>query len=633
MGQPNEGESELALDQVALERARRPIGFGGKIGRVIQIFQHYQLSQIARRGIRVAQRRLQPGKSVGLWTRSGASLNGSQSVTELANQIVSHHANHPSHAQCDIERGIFVLLNHSVDAKTCRPSADVLLRQTHLWRFQFHYHEFLLTQAANGNWQPVANFLDGWLADYAPEETKQSEDSWHPYCISRRAVVWTWLLVHASNQESSLDAELTNRLVQSLEHQAQFLSQNLEWELGGNHLIENATALAIVGGVLDSELASGWRKIARDVLAKELPNQILSHGEHFELSPMYHCQILSNLLRIEICCDKDRELKAVVDALIDPMLNFLSSILHPDREIPLFADSVFHEAPSVQQIVDVASIVGRKFDKPTGGSKCDSESYFVSQADELSVICDFGSIASPNLPAHGHCDIFNLEASVGKNRWIVDSGNFNYSDDSMRHYCRSSIGHNVVTVDDENQANIWSMFRMGKRPSVSGFRSRSDQGWSWASASHNGYADQGIEKLTRIVATNSGAMLCADVPALSANVKGENLVGYLHFHPDLELEELRLDGESRFLLDVSGHDDKRRITFFADSVSLEKGWYCEEFGKRRAGAVVRYVTKMPSGFTAWILQECPNQCEIEFRDDEIRITMGGLEDLCWKPLG
>jgi len=633
MKNSDESKSEF-LDQAALRNARRPTGVSGKIKRATQILQHYQLSKIARRGTRVLQRRLQPGKCVGQLESSSPRLNQSKLVTELAIQIVGHHADHPSHTQCDIDQGKFVLLNHLVEAKNCRPSADVLRGQTHLWRFQFHYQEFLLTQAAKGNWQQISSFLNSWMDDYDPETTKQSDDSWHPYCISRRAVAWVWLLVHSSHHGNGLGQELRSRLTESLQHQSQYLSNNLEWDLGGNHLIENATALAIVGGVLDSEFASQWRKTAHDVLVKELPKQILTHGEHFEYSPMYHCQILSNLLRIEICCENDGDLKSVVDPLIDPMLDFLSGVLHPDGEIPLFGDSVYSEAPSVQQITDVANLVGREFGKTASSvDRARQGCYFVSESEKTFAICDFGPIAAPNLPAHGHCDVFNLEVSVGENRWIVDSGNFNYSDDSMRHYCRSSIGHNVVTIDDENQANVWSMFRMGNRPKVDGFRTGIDQGWNWASASHDGYEAHGVKELTRVVATNSGCLVCADIVNSLQNSTSKNFVGYLHFHPDVEVGELIQSGDSQFRLEVTSHGDNRSLEFFADLATIEKGWYCEEFGKRRAASVVRYVTPASSRFTAWILQESSNQCEIEFRDQVMGITMGNSEKFCWKPSG
>jgi len=113
--------------------------------------------------------------------------------------------------------------------------------------------------------------------------------------------------------------------------------------------------------------------------------------------------------------------------VIDPMLKFLSSILHPDGEIPLLSDSGFLEAPSVQEIDSVAKLNERSLDLPLAKSDMISlGGYQIFRSDTMFGICDFGSIAAPKLPAHGHCDATNLEISIEGNRWIVDSGNFNY---------------------------------------------------------------------------------------------------------------------------------------------------------------------------------------------------------------
>ena len=312
------------------------------------------------------------------------------------------------------------MLNESVSLPNGFDSS-LLNQKSHLWRFQFHYHEFLLTQAAHGNWSDISSFLDAWLTRYSPDKVKCSEDVWHPYCISRRLVAWIWLLNVAQNDESSLDALIVQRMLDSAIQQANYLSKNLERDLDGNHLLENVTALAIASGTIGSADAKQWSKLAARVLAVELEKQVLPHGEHFELSPMYHCQILSNLLRMEICCRDDKPLLSVVSPKIEPMLNFLGSIVHPDGEIPLFADSGFHEAPSVREISAVAELTGRSLSSNSRSQPFESMGgYRIFRGQRLFAVCDFGPIAAPRLPAHGHCDVTNLEVSVEGKRWIVD---------------------------------------------------------------------------------------------------------------------------------------------------------------------------------------------------------------------
>ena len=630
MTKSDDNDSTLPSELRAWEMARRPVGVAGKFGRTTQILKHYNLGQVARRALNIGVRRLNRKKTVGQATSSGsATLKTSRVVSELSQLVVNNRLEHPSHSRCDLGSGIFVLLNHEVQGGEFRLSQNILKTQTHLWQFQFHYHEFLLTQAAKGNWSDIREFLRGWLSDFAPEKTLASADSWHPYCISRRAIAWVLLLVYSRDQEDALGTELSAELLDSLVHQTQHLSCNLERDLGGNHLLENAAALAIVGGVLEAADTTRWRGIAQKILERELPSQVLSYGEHFELSPMYHCQILSNLLRIDLCCRDDESLTSLVDPFIEPMSVFLAGILHPDGEIPLFADSGFHEAPSVLELVDVLKISGRRQqarESVEGFERCGD--YFILNSQDTFAVFDFGAIAARQLPAHGHCDVLNLEASIGSDRWIVDSGNFNYANDSMRHYCRSSIAHNVVTFDDANQANVWSMFRMGTRPSVFDQRHGKDHDWHWASAAHDGYKKMGVNKLSRLVASSHGTLACIDTVSFKQGLVG-NLVGYLHLHPMIKLGEIIHVSDNLFQIQFRRSDTSRWLTIMADEVSVEQGWFCERFGNRTVNPVVRYLTDITQPHTWWALTETPDTCRIEFLNSSIEITMGGLDKLSW----
>ena len=623
-------QQALPIDQRALAIAQRSVGFKTKISRLSQLLRHYDSIQILRRGSNLLARKFQPGKRVGKIASNGGQLKENSLANSIADCIIKTLGNHPSHQQCDLSTGQFSMLNDSVSMPNGFDT-DILNQKSHLWRFQFHYHEFLLTLVANGNWNDVNTFLKNWLVHYSPERVKYSDDAWHPYCISRRLVAWVWLLSSRSpSNKSDLNSDLLSKMLDSSVQQANFLCQNLERDLGGNHLLENVTALAIASGTIDSVHAKQWSKIAADVLAVELPRQILLHGEHFELSPMYHCQILSNLLRIEACCQQNQALLDIVSPVIDPMLEFLSTILHPDGEIPLFGDSGFYEAPSVQELTSVARLTHRSLNLPAPkGDLTSLGGYRIFRSDTMFGICDFGSIAAPKLPAHGHCDATNLEVSIEGNRWIVDSGNFNYDDDAMRHYCRSSIGHNVVTVNDENQANVWSKFRMGDRPKIFGHQQGVRDQWHWATVSHNGYRKIGVPKLSRLVAFQDRSAFCFD-QAVSSKPDKCDLIGYLHFHPNVTVtrEPDMPDEIVRFRL--SHGSTVRNLMVYADGVSTEQGWYCSGFGYREIATIIRY-TRADFGHLGWMLHDFRDTPEIQFSPESIQIRMGDL-NVSWTEL-
>src|SRR5262249_12650040 len=111
---------------------------------------------------------------------------------------------------------------------------------------------------------------------------------WEPYPLSLRIVNWIkWAL--AGN-------ELGMVAVQSLAVQTRHLVRRLEWHLLGNHLFANAKALIFAGVVFRRSEADSWRSTGLNILARQLPKQLLADGGHFELSPLYHSRIQEDLL-------------------------------------------------------------------------------------------------------------------------------------------------------------------------------------------------------------------------------------------------------------------------------------------------------------------------------------------------
>ena len=613
-----------SLEQTAWDNARKPVSKRQKIGRLFQVLQRYPWVQIGRRSINVVRSKIQPNRFVGEIRSSVARIKENPPAAELAKLVISMRSDHPSHCRCDLPAGNFVLLNKQVDlGHTGSFDSDQLLAQTHLWRFQFHYHEFLLTSAALGDWNSISSFLDRWLDQFNPAAVKRNADAWHPYCISRRIVAWLWLL-QFTQSSADLDQKLVDRLVASLAMQANWLLQNLERDLGGNHLLENATALAIAGNCLESSDATKWLQVSLSILQQELPKQILSHGEHFELSPVYHCQILSNLLRIETCGLETTTMTNLVRQWITPMLDFLQAIVHPDGEVPLFSDSVFYESPSVAEIVTHAELNKHSLKLVENNSIGD---YEIFRNDNFFVIGDFVPIAAPGLPAHGHCDALNLEVSVGPLRWIVDSGNFNYDDDSMRHYCRSSLAHNVVTIEDHNQANIWSKFRMGSGPAVKNHGRVDQRGLSIATASHTGYRKLGVPELTRKITANETAVICVD--RHNAN-KPREMRGHLHLHPSIEVELVTATSTGQCAVFALTRDGiKKYLSVIAETVSVESAWYCPEFGKREKTMAIKYISADFKGFVGWILHKPSKVCEIIITNSGLSINLPDNHQFNW----
>lgn len=584
------------------------------VARAVQVLRNYRWSQMARRIGKLAKQRFSGRRLVSVASAAPPPRprEDQTALTSLAKVFVNWRGGLPGNRLSNVAIGSILLLNQRcalgspLDWKFERAPAP-----PQLWRFQLHYQEYLLAAAHDGEesarvaWQCV----DSWIAAHPSDGIDRTEDAWHSYCISRRLPVWIWLWNSAGPPTDR------SRVLGSIRDQANFLAANLEFDPGGNHLLENLTALGLAASFLDDPQTDHWFKLVERHLPRELRRQVLPHGEHFERAPTYHCQVVGNLLALAAAARAARP--ALADgcaATAKKMLEFLSAVVHPDGEIPLFGDSGFGESPGVPQIRELANVVGLQWPQATASKQVGP--YWVQRRGRSAMILDAGEVGARELPAHAHCDMLSLEMSIEGSRWFVDSGNYNYEGDSMRRYCRSAVGHNVVTVDDREPCDVWSKFRMGFRGRPTQFEHGQRSGADWAWARHNAYRSSGVPHHDRLVVNWGSAWLCGDFCHTRRRPK---LVGYLHLSPGLVVESL---GERRFA--VGDQTTRRRLDFFGvDGVLIAEGWYCPAFGVRQRNQCLVYLqsagSQSPLG---WLLDDLDSPSSVEVDGERLFLRMG-----------
>ena len=153
-----------------------------------------------------------------------------------------------------------------------------------LAEFAVNYGEDVVEAARRGATADARTLLVAWIDGHPP----RVGSAWHPYVVSTRIGNWVAAL--------SLAPELaTPRVGESLRRQLAYLRRNIEDDISGNHVIRNAKAL-VLGGVALGDTAAA--ECGRRLLARELPEQILEDGGHYERSPAYHRLVLRDLLEV-----------------------------------------------------------------------------------------------------------------------------------------------------------------------------------------------------------------------------------------------------------------------------------------------------------------------------------------------
>ncbi len=467
--------------------------------------------------------------------------------------------------------------------------SPVFDRVPRLWRFHLQYHEFLLDfaaasiAAAGGShareaWDCVLRWIDA----FPDPRDARSDDAWHPYCLSRRIPVWC-LLWTASPPAAGIAGVVRDSLARQAEH----LRTNLERDLGGNHLLQNARGLIAAGCFFAGPAARRWLRTGRHVLLRELPEQVLDHGEHFERSPMYHREMLNLTSDVrDWTQDGDPALADACDDTARRMTDFLDTIAHPDGQIPLLGDSCLAEAcPASTPIPHGTASAGDARPSPTTRS-ADAPAtrrvgdYWTWRHERDYLLFDAGPVGPDHLPAHAHADLLNIEISIDGRRFVVDSGVFDYEDSPMRRYCRSTAAHNALEIDGASQCDMWSRFRMGHRGRPTALLTGSEGGFDWASSGHNAYRRLGVPTVGRWIACRSGGPWFIVDWALGSG--RHVLSNRLHFHPDV-LVELTAPHVARVR-----HGDATIVISALGShpLRLEHGWYCPRLGEMQPATVL-----------------------------------------------
>ncbi|MEI7833040.1 MAG: heparinase II/III family protein, partial [bacterium] len=329
----------------------------------------------------------------------------------------------------------FTFLNETAIATPGSCWSDPL--QSQLWRYHLHYFEYVVTLGAAYSLTDDERYYQLFrelVTDWIEHNPIGIGDGWHPYTISLRCVNWI-IAYNLFLPNINNDAAFKEAILTSLAAQLHFLRRHLEFDVGGNHLLENIRALLWGGEFFNNQQ---WTAVARTLLLQQLDEQILPDGGHYERSPMYHSIVLWDILEmIALARNAGHPLPEQVGECAMQMAGWLSAMLHPDGEIALFNDAIFHEAPSPAQL---GSMVAALFPErnvvagsdvtlkqclltdtmPAVGLSQDathdtSASGYYALGEKGSaqgwLLLDAGEPCPPHLPAHAHCDLLSYEFS------------------------------------------------------------------------------------------------------------------------------------------------------------------------------------------------------------------------------
>jgi uncharacterized heparinase superfamily protein len=457
----------------------------------------------------------------------------------------------------DVVEGCYTFLN----VIRVRPSwsiADV----PRLWRFHLHSFEYLqdlaVLAAAGERADAFAAFRErseSWMAAHR----FFGGDGWHPYTVSLRIVNWCEAAV-AFHSELESDRAFAAGLVDSIAAQARFLSRHLETDVRGNHILENTRALVRASVFFAGPEADRWMEIALRILRREVPEQILSDGGHFERAPGYHLRVM------RVLEDTARLLRANalpelwLDEAVERMRRFLDFIVPASGRLPLLKDTVLPGKPIATRGPQT--------------SRWLAESGFAVMRDDACgdhLIADFGRVCPDYLPAHAHADMFSFELTIGGRPMVVDSGVFEYESGEWRQWFRSTAAHNTVSIDHRDQSEMWGSFRVGRRARPRDVVWIDQPDFTAVGGAHDAYAP--LAHARWIVAVKQARLWIVVDRVMGP--RGHVARSFLHLHPGAVLPGFASLGASTERL---------------------RGWYSEAFGAKGENEIVALTAATPCWF-------------------------------------
>ena len=348
-------------------------------------------------------------------------------------------------------------------------------------------------------------------------------------------------------------------ILQTMREDANRLYSNIEYHLLANHLLENAFALWFSAHFFKDHR---YLKKATYLLKRELNEQILKDGAHFELSPMYHqlmlYRILDSINLAELNPFADTKTTSYLRLIATKMISWLNQITFESGHIPLFNDAANNINPSTYNLMYYA----KKLNISVNKIELSESGFRKFKGKHHELLINVADIKPSYTPGHTHADTFNFELYVNNKPIIVDSGTSTYNICPEREYQRSTKAHNTVTICEKNSSQVWSGFRVAKRANVTMIIDEQN----YVSATHNGYRSHKV--LHKRSWRNK-----KDEIQIQDSLIGQKVLGklFLHFHPNVQL----IDNKNCFL--INGNIE---ISFSKyQKIRLLNSSYCPEFNQ------------------------------------------------------
>lgn len=430
-----------------------------------------------------------------------------------------------------------------------------------LWQYNLQYFSHLPAVSAETRDRELARLTDFHTA------LESGKVALEPYPVSLRLIH----TIRFRNRHGLNDA----RLDRWIWRQGWYLRNRLEYHLLANHLLENAFALTLTGWVCRE---SEWFETGLKLLVEQLAEQVLSDGAHVERSVMYHHILTYRVLEFLDWSSREADLQdtmvvTCIREISQKMVGWMNTMATPDGSLARWADMAEGIAPDAAFLNAYAASLGLQC--PSNAVLSGSR-YRVYRTERVWCCFNAGAVEPVYQPGHAHADQLSFILFHDGSEVVTDVGISTYEADSTRQQERGSGSHNTIVVAEEDSAEVWGGFRVGRRPKME-ILSESEMS---IHARHDGYRHVGCGWVSRSMDVQPDRIrfedrIAEDRPDWEVR---------LHIHPDRSVE--LVDG-------IASIDGLVLVDPGEGDISLEPYDWCQGYNKTRSATRIRIRPNRP----------------------------------------
>jgi hypothetical protein len=302
--------------------------------------------------------------------------------------------------------------------------------------------------------------------------------------VAIRAVNWMFA-VNMIIESISTSKEFVQKLYCSLYEHGFYIYNNLEKSIpySANHYASNVVGLLYLGQLfIHNKCGRKWWNFSLNEYYSEIRMQILPTGVHHEKSISYH-RLMTELFSYPVYMLHRVGVELPLDIIyrVQSMYNFIANYLKPNGNAPLVGDNddgrflpfVHYEFLKHSYLLNISSLDNQiiskgliplfKVNKNSNKKSIlhnDAGFAIIRNGDAYLFVNNGGQSKYPGsrkkIGTHTHNDLLSFDFAIGEDDVLVDPGTYVYTSDIIkRNEFRSTIKHNTIIVDEEEQ-NILS---------------------------------------------------------------------------------------------------------------------------------------------------------------------------------